>query len=85
MITNQLLQYLGGDLASYDFHKELKKITASTLLLYGSFDPLLNFSGKKLDESIPDSKLVVIDKSGHFPFIEQKKRFNKEVSAFLEK
>lgn len=84
MVTNQLLQYLGKDLASYDFQADLKSIKAPTLLLYGSYDPLLNFAGKSLDTSIKNSSLKVIDESGHFPFIEQQEEFTEAIRDFLK-
>lgn len=85
MKTNQLLQYLGKDLSGYDFYSELNSITASTLLVYGSYDPLTNFAGTSLNEAIPNSTFQVIDKSGHFPFIEQPEEFEGLVQSFLRK
>jgi proline iminopeptidase len=84
MKTNQLLQYLGKDLSKYDFHSDLKTLTIPTLLIYGSEDVLLDFSGKKLYETIPNSSLQIINESGHFPFIEKPKKFEKLVKSFLE-
>lgn len=53
-----------------DYSDELKKIKASTLLLWGEFDfdtPLIN--GEIMNKEIPDSGLVVIKNANHFPFI----------------
>lgn len=84
MTTNALLQYLGKDLSNYDFFSELKQVNTPTLLVYGSYDPLTNFAGKALNETIPQSTFEVINESGHFPFIEQPKEFHKVINTFLE-
>ena len=66
----------------YDVRALLPKITAPTLLVWGSRDaetPL--WAGKLMQQAIPGSKLVVLFKSGHMSFVEQPKEF---VSAVLD-
>lgn len=83
MKTNELLQYLGKDLSNYDFYSKLEIINTPTLLIYGSYDPLTNFAGKSLNESLPKSTFKIINESGHFPFIEQPEKFRKSILSFL--
>lgn len=83
MKTNELLQFLSKDLSHYNFYSDLEEVKTPTLLLYGSYDPLTNFSGKALNESLSESTMRVINESGHFPFIEQPEEFKKLVNDFL--
>ena len=40
--------------------------------------------GEKLNKAIKNSKLVVIENSSHFPYIENEKEFFKIVEGFLK-
>ena len=82
--TAQLLQYLGKDITSYDFHAELNKIEASTLMIYGDHDPSGDFAGQSIQAAITNSKLLIINECGHFPFIEKQDEFNEIVMPFID-
>lgn len=82
--TNELLQNLARDLTEYDFHEDLAKVDASTLLMYGEYDPLTELAGSRLKQAIPNSQLKIIAESGHFPFIEKPQDFLSAVINFLE-
>ena len=63
---------------------KLKRIQIPTLLIWGALDrwiPLDN--GKRMDELIPNSKLVVIPNSGHVPMEEHPKESLKILKSFL--
>jgi len=81
--TSQLLQYLAKDLTTYNFHSDLKKIKAPTLLIYGDYDPLTETAGKGIQESMEHSDPKIISGCGHFPFIEKPNEFKKIVTLFL--
>lgn len=68
----------------YDVRNRLPRIKVSTLIMVGEKerpDPFLKGS-RILAKKIPHSKLVVIKDSGHFPFIEKTKEFNKVIESF---
>lgn len=81
--TNRLLQFLGKDFTGYDYSEKLQGINIPTLLIYGRYDPLAVLAGEPLHQFIGNSKLVIIDDSGHFPFIERPEEFQKIVTDFL--
>jgi pimeloyl-ACP methyl ester carboxylesterase len=63
---------------------EVRGIKAPTLILWGKQDRLLPASdAEMLDGVIPNSRAVIIDRSGHLPQIEQRDEFNKLVHDFL--
>jgi pimeloyl-ACP methyl ester carboxylesterase len=59
-------------------------IKAPTLVLWGKHDELLPVGdGELLKRVIPNSRLVVLQKSGHIPQVEQPGEFNKSLHDFL--
>jgi len=65
--------------------EELRGITAPTLLVWGLNDPLSPLQiADKLHAAIKGSRKVLIDKAGHFPFLEHPEQFNGAVLEFLK-
>ncbi|MBC8173341.1 MAG: alpha/beta hydrolase [Chitinophagales bacterium] len=65
--------------------EEVGKITAPTLLIWGNNDTITPpFVGEEFHKLIPNSKLIIIDKCGHAPMMEQPEEFNQHLSAFLK-
>ena len=59
-----------------DYSPHLREVRAPTLVLVGRHDPQMPPScSEELAEGIPDARLVVFEKSGHYPFTEQPKEF----------
>ncbi len=79
------LGMLGKDtsLASYDLYADLEQLDVPTLIIHGSHDPATIEEVTLLQESIPESNLVMIEESGHFPFIEQPESFSSHIQTFL--
>jgi pimeloyl-ACP methyl ester carboxylesterase len=63
---------------------KLKSIQTPTLLIWGAKDtwiPLDN--GKRMDRILPNSKLVVLENSGHVPMEESPEESLEILKAFL--
>ncbi|MDD4924452.1 MAG: alpha/beta hydrolase [Dehalococcoidales bacterium] len=70
----------------HDAMERLKLINASTLVITGDADRVINpKSSEVLAEMVPDSKLVEYKGGSHAFFVEMRERFNNEVLAFLMK
>ena len=78
---------LGAQLTvGFDTRPSLSKLTMPALVLVGRRDAILPLNhSEMLSQLIPKAKLVVFDRSGHFPFIEERERFVAAVRAFLGK
>jgi pimeloyl-ACP methyl ester carboxylesterase len=64
--------------------EQAAKIEAPTLILWGKHDLLLPVSDAELlNRVIPNSRLIVLPKSGHIPQIEQPDKFNNSLHEFL--
>jgi proline iminopeptidase len=63
---------IAGDLGNFDFRRDLKKISGPMLILAGRYDriafPRWTIQYKHY---APQAKFVMLEKSGHFPFVEQ--------------
>lgn len=84
MSRSRLFGNLMPDITDYDLTEELGQMNVPTLILYGSSEPAADLSGPVLNKHITDSEYVIIEESGHFPFIEQPVRFKENVLDFLE-
>jgi 2-hydroxy-6-oxonona-2,4-dienedioate hydrolase len=64
----------------------LGEIKKPTLIIWGKQDGLIKVTdGEQFKREIAGSELVVFDKCGHGPQLEQAAEFNKTVLAFLAK
>ncbi|MCM1130384.1 MAG: alpha/beta hydrolase [Roseburia sp.] len=67
-----------------DLKKELKRIAAPTLLLYGTKDTVTPLSlGYKMKEHIYNSELIELEECGHFPYLERPSIFSLILMSFL--
>ena len=65
--------------------EELREIGIPTLLVWGINDPLSPIQiADKLHGAIKASRKVLIEKAGHFPFLEHPQQFNQTVLEFLK-
>ncbi len=79
---SRIFEHIGPELFSFDITTQLEKIIAPTLIIYGDQEPATQISAPIYKQGIANSQLVIIPKSGHFPFIEQPLRFNLAVEEF---
>lgn len=67
-----------------DLHLQLAHMTAPTLVIWGSHDPVVPVShAYAAEELIPNSKVRIMDRCGHTPQVERPQEFNQLVLDFL--
>jgi pimeloyl-ACP methyl ester carboxylesterase len=72
-------------LGETDTTASLGRIAAPTLVIVGEMDTVTPVAeSKALSEGIPNSKLVVIEKAGHFSMLERPVEFNRALRGFLD-
>lgn len=65
--------------------EQVRAIKTPTLLVWGANDKLSPpANADKLNAAIAGSRKVLIDKAGHYPFIEHPEQFNQAVREFLK-
>jgi proline iminopeptidase len=81
---SKIFEHIGPELFAFDITTKLEKIIAPTLIIYGDQEPANQISGPVYKSGIANATLVVIPRSGHFPFIEQPVRFNSAIATFWQ-
>jgi non-heme chloroperoxidase len=68
-----------------DLREDLKQINIPTLIIHGKLDKICAFDlAEQTHKSIPGSKLVALEKSGHGLFIEELDKFNAALLDFIK-
>jgi proline iminopeptidase len=73
-----------GSLGAFDFRPQLAAIRVPTLVIHGASDPIPMASAREWAASLADGRLLVIEQSGHFPFVERPEAFFPAATAFLK-
>jgi proline iminopeptidase len=77
---------LAGELARYDVRPQLRRLRMPVLILAGRFDravfPELSIRYQKY---LPQAEFAMLEKSGHFPFIEETEKSLTVLRTFLAK
>lgn len=67
-----------------DLSPLLPRITASTLVVWGSGDEAVPLEGmRKMEAHMPDAAVVVFEGAGHFAYLDDQKRFCRVIRHFL--
>lgn len=78
------LNYFSREVQIFDVTRKLKLISTPTLIVCGKYDvqcPIIY--SIEMNELIPNSTLIIFNKSNHYPFLEEAERFNKEINTFV--
>jgi len=77
---------IGGDIASLDFRADLRKLTMPILVIAGRYDRIsLPQFALKYKTYAPQASFVMMEKSGHFPYIEEPQKMLSVLRDFLGK
>ncbi len=81
MIGNLVIGSLGKN--NWDLKSRLEQLNIKTLIIQGRQDPIDLETARDIHNAIKGSRLVVIERCGHFPWIEQPAAFYEAVRGFL--
>ena len=74
-----------SDLGTYDIRKKLADIRVPVLVLYGRYDVVFSHDdAKEIADGVPEGRLIVLERSGHYPFFEENHVFTQWVRTFME-
>ena len=81
-----VLNQFAAQLPSMDLVGKLREISIPTLVLSGRHDWICPPSegGERLHAGLPNSKLVIFESSGHFPFVEEQDAYLRTIADWLE-
>ncbi len=80
MVNSLLMNGLGD----FNIYNDLSSITCPTLIIHGTDDLLPYESSYKIHKFMPNSKLVILENSGHFMFIDSEDRLFNIIRIFLK-
>jgi proline iminopeptidase len=70
----------------FDCEAELNQIKQPVLVLAGRYDRTCSIEGAKaIARAVPSSELVIFERSGHVPFVEEQERYIEAVRNFLDR
>ncbi len=77
---------IGGDISKLDFRTQLKNLKMPILIFAGHFDRIITVRfAIQFKQYAPQATFVMLEKSGHFTFIEENNMFFDTLKIFLSK
>lgn len=61
----------------------LRKLMVPTLIVHGKQDIIPLWTAQQIKKVIPHAQIIILEKCGHFPYIEQPKQLFGQINAFL--
>lgn len=68
----------------FNLHPLLKNLDIPTLIIHGDFDPIPVIAAENIHKSISNSKYVVIEHCGHFPYVEEPEILFSQLNQFFK-
>jgi proline iminopeptidase len=71
-------------LGDFDLRDRFRGVDALTLVIHARQDPIPLESSREVADALPNGRLVVIEDSGHVPYVEQPTLLFEAITAFLQ-
>lgn len=84
MVASMSMYGFVPEMSNYDLFPRMKDIPVPTLIIRGACDISPEAGDIQLQQRFTNAELVIMKDAGHFPFIEDNKRFTKEVNNFYK-
>ena len=69
----------------FDCTEELKNFKAPVLIIQGKQDLIPEAIGNYANNTFPNSELIILDKCGHYGWLDNSEKYFKSINRFLEK
>ena len=84
-VIGRVQQSVWESLGDFDLTERLSAVRCPVLVLHGTADPIPLDSSRSIANALPDAELVVLDGSGHVPYVEAPDALFAAVRRFLDK
>tara|TARA_B100000609_G_scaffold199488_1_gene203347 strand:+ start:12481 stop:13338 length:858 start_codon:yes stop_codon:yes gene_type:complete len=81
--TVDMADQISTEMKAYDLQPAMNQVETPALVLAGRHDFFVVEAQEKTHKAFPNSRLEILEESGHFPFLEQPEAFTQTVRAFL--
>ncbi len=85
MVASLSMYGFAHEMSNYNLFPRMKNIATPTLIVRGVCDISPEEADTQLLERFDNGKLVLLKHSGHFPFVEENKKFTKTLNKFYKK
>ncbi|MCI0382315.1 MAG: proline iminopeptidase-family hydrolase [Chlamydiae bacterium] len=68
---------------NFNLHDALRKLKIPTLVIHGEADPVPFSTARNIHESVNNSRYVLLERCGHFPFVEDPDTYFSCINDFL--
>lgn len=82
-VMGRIQQSVWDSLGEFDLRDRLHGIDAPTLVIHARQDPIPLESSRDVAGALPKGRLVVIEESGHVPYVEQPRLLFEAIAGFL--
>jgi proline iminopeptidase len=72
-----------GPMGDWDWRADFGDVRVPVLIIHGDKDPIPAVSAAEWEAAFPEARLVLVEGSGHFPYLEQADAFLRHVEEFL--
>jgi proline iminopeptidase len=76
-------RFLLASLGDWDWRASVRGVTAPTLIIHGTVDPLPLAGAREWAATLPNARLLLLEDIGHFPYLEAPEPFFNAADAFL--
>jgi len=83
-VIARIQQSVWSSLGDYDLRKGLQTVQCPTLVIHGRLDPIPLESSEQAARALPHARLVVLDGSGHVPYVEEPDALFAAIRRFLD-
>ena len=83
-VIGRIQQQVWESLGDFDLLQRVEQVEIPVLILHGRHDPIPLEASEALANALPDARLVVLEHSGHVPYVEEPETLFREIERFLE-
>jgi proline iminopeptidase len=76
-------RFVAASLGDWDWRPAVRRVNAPALVIHGSADPLPVASGREWAATLPNARFLMLERVGHFPYLEAPDVFFPAVDLFL--
>ena len=83
-LRSSIFMNLASEINDYDLFDSLQNVKSETLIIYGEIEPAQALYLDRMVGSFPQASSLIVERSGHFPFIEQPEAYFERIEDFLK-
>lgn len=83
-VIGRVQQQVWESLGDFDLLQRVEQVDCPVLILHGRYDPIPIEASEALARALPDAHLVVLEHSGHVPYVEEPDALFGAIERFLD-